>query len=143
MNQRMLIGLMLFAWCLYLVSLFLPAADLSLDTMNGGGDGDFETGIEIMEFLAFPFFWVFGIPFVYLLVNCVFLYSVGIFWRRLSGQKHTIYTVLISLSAVASWLAAELVAGCAVGYFSWTASITLATIVFWVPLNNPHPHQNA
>ena len=62
MNKRLIIGLTLSAWCLYVASLFLPAV---------GND----PGWEVLCMCAWPFFWGLVVPFVYLIVNVVFFLS--------------------------------------------------------------------
>ena len=96
-----------------------------------------------MEFLymcAWPKLWGLGVPFVYLIVNVVFLFSARRIWHHLHGRKSTFYTVLASLSALASWIALGVVGGfvgvVGVGYFAWTAAITLVAVATRIPVNS-------
>ena len=82
-----------------------------------------------------PMFWIFLSPFVYLIVNVVFFFSAGRIWHHLHGRKSTFYTVLASLSAVLSWFAPACVGDVGVGYFAWTAAITLVAVATLIPAN--------
>jgi hypothetical protein len=134
MNKRLIIGLTLSAWCLYVASLFLPAADVNVGLLRGSSadSGGLEQGWEVLQHCVFPLHWIVVFPFVYLIVNVVFLYSAAWFWVHLiansDGRKSNVYTVLASLSAVASLFAPLFVGGIGVGYFAWTASITLMAV---------------
>ena len=146
MNKRLIIGLTLSAWCLYVASLFLPAADVNVGLLRGGssrcpffisfsvasGTGGLEQGWEVLQHCVFPLHWIVVMPFVYLIVNVVFLSSAAWFWVHLiansDGRKSNFFTVLASLSAVASLFAPGFVGGIGVGYFAWTASLTLMAV---------------
>ena len=142
MNRRLIIGLTLSAWCLYVASLFLPAADVNVGLLRGGssrcpffisfsvasGTGGLEQGWEVLQHCVFPLHWIVVMPFVYLIVNVVFLTSAYRLWSHLHGRKSTFYRALTLLSALASWFAPLFVGGIGVGYFAWTASITLMAI---------------
>ena len=129
MNKRLIIGLTLSAWCLYLASIFLPAADITWNSANGiPKGGDLEQGWEVLQRCVYPFYWIVVYPFVYLIVNVVFLFSAGWIGQLLHGQKSRNYTVLASLSAVLSWFAPTFVGDVGVGYFAWTAAITLVAV---------------
>jgi hypothetical protein len=141
MNKRLIIGLTLSAWCLYLASLFLPAADVDLDFNSTSGGfgfhrGDLEQGWKILLTCVIPICWIVVFPFVYLIVNVVFLFSAGRIWHHLHGRKSTFYRALILLSALASWFAPAYVGDVGVGYFAWTASITLMAVATYIPVNS-------
>ena len=133
MNRRLIIGLTLLAWCLYACSLVLPAAH-----NRGGGTSP---GSEFLYMCAWPKFWLLlGVPFVYLIVNVVFLFSARRIWDHLHGRKSTFYRALTLLSALASWIASlfveVFVGGVGVGYFAWTAAITLVAVATCIPVNS-------
>lgn len=132
------------AWCLYAMSLFLPAADLRMDTTTGKGDGTLESGCSLLAMTLFPLFWIFVSPFVYFLVNVIFLYSLGIFWRRFRGQlkRRNVYSTLIALSAIAAWIAPVFTDAVGPGYFAWSGAITLAAVAFLVPLADTEERHN-
>ena len=88
-----------------------------------------------MLLCVIPICWIAVLPFVYLIVNVVFFLSAGRI-DLLHGRKSTFYTVLISLSAVASWFAPACMGDVGVGYFAWTASITLMTVATYIPVNS-------
>ena len=133
MKKRLIIGLTLSAWCLYLASIFLPAADVSWNSATGiPKGGDLEQGWEVLQLCVIPFYWIAVSPFVYLIVNIVFLFSAGWFRQLLHGQKSRNYTVLASLSAILSWLAPAFVGDVGVGYFAWTAAITLVAVATYI-----------
>ena len=138
MNRRLIIGLTLSAWCLYVASLFLPAFHPRGDRLFGMTGRD-TLGWEVLSMCAWPFCWVAVFPFVYLIVNVVFFFSAGRIWHHLHGRKSTFYTVLASLSALASWIASGVVevllGGVGVGYFAWTAAITLVAVATCIPVN--------
>ena len=124
MNRRLVIGLTLAAWCLYVTSLFLPAADVDLSF--GGGPqrvGDLEQGWEVLLRCVIPIYWMAVFPFVYLMVNVVFLLSVRRIWLHLDGELSwrrfsvpvVAGNVLTSFSALASWIAPLFVVGVGVG----------------------------
>lgn len=151
MNKRLIIGLTLSAWCLYVASLFLPAADVDLDYNDATGfgfhqGGDLELGCQVLLACVVPYCWIAVFPFVYLIVNVVFFLSVGrvklVFLFSagridlLHGRKFTFDTFLISLSAVASWFAPACVGDVGVGYFAWTASITLMAVAILISPND-------
>ena len=137
MNKRLIIGLTLSAWCLYVASLFLPAADVSWNSTNGiPKGGDLEQGWEVLQLCVIPICWIVVFPCVYLIVNVVFLFSAGRIGHLLHGRKSTFYTVLASLSAVASWFAPACVGDVGVGYFAWTAAITLVAVATYIPVNS-------
>ena len=83
-----------------------------------------------------PYCWIAVFPFVYLIVNVVFLTSAYRLWSHLHGRKSTFYTNLAPHSAVASWFAPLFVGGIGVGYFAWTASIALMAIATYIPVNS-------
>lgn len=59
MNKRLIIGLTLSAWCLYLASIFLPAADVSWNSANGiPKGGDLEQEWEVLQCCVYPFYWI-------------------------------------------------------------------------------------
>ena len=133
MNKRLIIGLTLSAWCLYVASLFLPAADVDLDFNSYSGGfgfhrGGLEQGWEVLLVCVVPYCWIAVFPFVYLIVNVVFLTSAYRLWSHLHGRKSTFYRALTLLSALASWFAPLFVGGIGVGYFAWTASLTLMAV---------------
>jgi hypothetical protein len=141
MNRRLIIGLTLSAWCLYVASLFLPAADVSLDFNSYSGGfgfhrGGLEQGWEVLLVCVAPWGWIAVVPFIYFIVNGVFFYSAGTIWFHLHGRKSNFYTVRASLSAVASWFAPLFVGGIGVGYFAWTASITLMAVAINIAVNS-------
>jgi len=156
MNKRLMIGLTLSAWCLYVASLFLPAVDDSVGPITDsipvtknlwvGLFGGLVPGWGVLLLCGIPICWIVVFPFVYLIVNVVFLFSAGslnlVFLFSagridlLYGRKSTFYTVLISLSAVASWFAPACVGDVGVGYFAWTASITLMAVAILISPND-------
>ena len=137
MNKRLIIGLTLSAWCLYVASLFLPAADVSWNTSSGvSKGGDLEQGWEVLLTCVNPICWMAVFPFVYLIVNVVFFLSAVMFGFQIDGRKSNFFTVLASLSAVASLFAPGFVGGIGVGYFAWTASLTLMAIATYMPVNS-------
>ena len=129
MNKRLIIGLTLSGCCLYVASLFLPAA-----TIKKGAD--LTQGWELLLLCVSPASWIVGFPFVYFIVNVAFLFSARRLLSHLHGRKSNFYTVLISLSAVASWIAFLFVVDVGVGYFAWTASITLVAVAIWISPND-------
>ena len=138
MNRRLIIGLTLSAWCLYVASLFLPA----VHPRGGNNHPEWDVpGWEVLSMCAWPPSWLMlGVPFVYLIVNVVFFFSAGRIWHHLHGRKSTFYTVLASLSALASWIALGVVevvlGGVGVGYFAWTAAVTLVAVATCIPVNS-------
>lgn len=138
MNRRLIIGLTLSAWCLYVASLFLPALDIdSNSAIPSYKGGDLEQGWEVLRMCANPFYWIDVDPFVYLIVNVGFFFSPVSIWRLLDGRKSTFYTVLASQSAVVASLVALGVVGdvgVGVGYFAWTAAITLVAVATCIPV---------
>ena len=141
MNRRLFIGLMLFAWCLYVASLFLPAADIDVNSSTGFTStgftrgGDLEMGLEIFKQVLNPLYWIFFVPIPFSIANYCFLFSPVILERRLRDPQPGIYTPLISFSAVVSWIAPGAVGDVGVGYFAWTAAITLVAVATCIPLN--------
>jgi hypothetical protein len=85
---------------------------------------------------VFPVSWFFVLPFVYLMVNVVFFFSAGRIWHPLHGWKSTFYRKVTLLSALASWIAPLFVVGVGVGYFAWTAAITLVAVATCIPVNS-------
>jgi hypothetical protein len=141
MNKRLIIGLTLSAWCLYVASLFLPAHNDGL------------LGAQILLMIVWPFSWLLIYPFLYLIVNLVFLFSSVV-----RVQNYPIYPRLILGSAIASWFGPSLMGvrlsggigvghlawpasggyfdAAGVGSFVWTASITLMAIATYIPVNS-------
>ena len=134
-RRKLILGMMVTAWVLYVISLFLPAADLRTNSTTGQGNGICDSGLECLTATWIPFGWIAIYPFAYFMVNFLFLFSSRPFSRKLRSQRHDVYSVLMILSAIATLFAPRFVDAVGPGYFVWSGSVTLAAAAFLVPLN--------
>ena len=119
--------LVVIAWLLYGVSLFVPAC------VPTRGDSDQPSGIcwqggEVLLLLLIPFFWPFVYPLVYLLVNITFWLSP--FFLRDRPDVNAVYTVILAICAGHAWAAAGIVETICIGYFLWSMSFTVMLVGF-------------
>jgi hypothetical protein len=122
--------LVVIAWLLYAVSLFLPACVIETDT-SGQKHGTCWHGWEVLLLLMFPLFWIFVLPLVYLLVNVTFWLSlVFALFVRLQPINHIHYTVSLGICAALAWYAGKILDGIFIGYYFWSLSFTVLAIGF-------------
>ena len=122
--------LVVIAWYLYAVSLFLPACEPTRGDSHQPS-GICWPGLDVLLLLLIPLFWIFGLPLVYLLVNVTFWLSLLFaLFVPLRPHEHIVYTVFLGICAALAWYAAAIVETICIGYFLWSLSFTVMVIAF-------------
>lgn len=120
---------------LYAVSLFLPACEPTKGDSHHAF-GNCWLGWEVLQLLVIPFFWLFGLPLVYLLVNVAFWCSLFFVRFRIDVNAtfdiHAAYTMLLGICTALAWVAGAIVETICIGYFLWSLSYTVMVIGFLI-----------
>ena len=119
--------LVVIAWLLYGVSLFVPACEPTR------GDSHQPSGIcwpgwAVLLLLLWTGPLFLGFPLVYLLVNITFWLSP--FFLRDRPDVNVVYTVTLAICAGLAWAAAGIVETICIGYFLWSLSFTVMLVGF-------------
>ena len=119
--------LVVIAWLLYGVSLFVPACEPTRgDSHQPSGICGPGWAVLLLLLWTGPLFL--GAPLVYLLVNITFWLTP--FFLRDRPDVNAVYTMTLAICAGLAWAAAGIVETICIGYFLWSLSFTVMLVGF-------------